>query len=69
MNSAWIPVIKRFRDLCGGVVLSGRNRVADSLLSPAAYLMYPIPDIALLTVVGIVLFTVLDLIESLLVRR
>ncbi len=36
-------------------ILLGRNRLADSLFSPAAYLMYPVPKIALLPVVFLIL--------------
>ncbi len=36
-------------------ILLGRNRVADSILSPAAYLMYPVPKIALLPIVFLLL--------------
>lgn len=36
-------------------ILLGRNRLADSLLSPAAYLMYPVPKIALLPVIFLIL--------------
>ncbi|MFP4508826.1 MAG: ABC transporter permease [Spirochaetaceae bacterium] len=35
-------------------ILLGRNRIADSLLSPAAYLLYPVPKIALLPVIFLI---------------